>query len=242
MMRLICLFLLLFLSGCASQDWRTADRSSAGLAPQPSEEPQALVQVYAARAVRWRGVFAVHSWIAIKKKDSDHYMTYHVMGFRIKRTGSAVVKEKDIPDRKWFGAEPTLIWQLKGEQAEIAIPKIEAAVENYPYQAEYRAWPGPNSNTFVSHILRQTPEIGVELPPHAIGKDWIDDGDLIGFSESGTGVQFSILGALGFTLGLAEGIEINLLGMSFGVDLWRPAIKLPLVGRLGFPDAPVFND
>ncbi|MBK7492729.1 MAG: hypothetical protein IPI17_12800 [Nitrosomonas sp.] len=28
-----------------------------------------------------------------------------------------------------------------------------------------------------------------------------------------------------------EGIELNLLGLSFGVDLDLPALKLPLVGR-----------
>jgi hypothetical protein len=27
---------------------------------------------------------------------------------------------------------------------------------------------------------------------------------------------------------------VNLLGLSFGVDPWPPAIKLPLAGRVGF--------
>jgi hypothetical protein len=100
-------------------------------------------------------------------------------------------------------------------------------------------WPGPNSNTFISHIIRSVPELGVELPPHAIGKDWIDDGDLFGLSETGTGVQVSLLGALGLTVGLAEGVEVNILGFNFGLDLWRPALKLPFVGRIGFKDAPI---
>ncbi|MNY42157.1 hypothetical protein D3C86_1770210 [compost metagenome] len=43
-------------------------------------------------------------------------------------------------------------------------------------------------------------------------------------------------------MGLAEGIEINLLGMSFGIDFARPAIKLPFVGRLGFKDKPLFQN
>jgi hypothetical protein len=57
-----------------------------------------------------------------------------------------------------------------------------------------------------------------------------------------TGVQVSVFGLLVVTLGLAEGIELNILGLSFGVDILRPAIKLPAVGRLGFKDAPVFKD
>jgi len=234
--------LFLVNAGCTHQDWRTADRGSAGLAPSPELEKEAIVQVYAARAVRWRGYFGVHSWIAVKEKNADFYTTYHVMGFRIKRTGTSIVAERDIPDRRWFGAEPILVSTLKGPSAERAIPKIEEAVSNYPYKDSYRVWPGPNSNTFISYILRRVPEIGVELPPHAIGKDWINEGDVFGLTESGTGVQVSLLGVFGFSLGLAEGVEVNLLGMSFGIDFWRPALKLPFVGRLGLSDARVFED
>lgn len=238
----VCVLLLsLLFSACSHQDWRTADRSSMGLAPDPAAEKEAVVQIYAARAVSWRGYFAVHSWIATKEKDADHYLTYHVMGFRIKRTGSAIVIGEEIPDRRWFGAEPELIHTIKGKKAEEAIPKIGIAAQSYPYPDRYRAYPGPNSNTFISYILRKVPELGVELPPNAIGKDWINEADIVGYSESGTGVQLSLLGLAGLTIGLAEGFELNLLGMSFGFDVWRPAIKLPFVGRLGFADAPVFD-
>ncbi len=65
--------------------------------------------------------------------------------------------------------------------------------------------------------------------------------DIFGLTESGTGVQVSLLGLFGVSLGLAEGVEVNLLGMTFGVDFWRPAIKLPFAGRFGFTDARVFE-
>jgi hypothetical protein len=42
-----------------------------------------------------------------------------------------------------------------------------------------------------------------------------------------------MLGLLGVTLARDEGVEINLLGLSFGVDFMNPALKLPFVGRLG---------
>ena len=42
-------------------DWRTADRSSAGIAPVPDKTAEAVVQVYAARTYNWRGYIAVHS-------------------------------------------------------------------------------------------------------------------------------------------------------------------------------------
>ncbi len=220
-----------------AQDWRTADRSSMGLAPRPEDESDALVQIYAARAFRWRGYFAVHTWVATKEKNAAAYTTYHVTNFGLRRTGSTIVMQEDIPDRRWFGAESDLLYELKGLKAERAIPQIQAAVQTYPYHDFYRAWPGPNSNTFVSHIIRQSPDLRFELPPHAIGKDWLGDGDLVGVSETGTGLQFSLFGLLGLTMGLGEGIEVNLLGLSMGIDFLRPAIKLPLVGRLGMRDA-----
>jgi hypothetical protein len=220
----------------SAQDWRTADRSSMGLAPSPDEEPEALVQIYAARAFRWRGYFAVHTWVATKEKDASAYTTYHVTSFGLRRTGSTIVMQEDIPDRRWFGADTDLLYELKGPKAERAIPQIKAAVADYSYHDFYRAWPGPNSNTFVSHIIRSSPDLRFELPPHAIGKDWIGTGDLVGLSETGTGLQFSLFGLLGLTMGLGEGIEVNLLGLSLGVDFLRPALKLPLVGRLGMRD------
>lgn len=237
---LMWLSVLLNISCTQKYHWSTAPRDSAGIAPLPEKEPEAVVQVYAARTYGWRGYFAVHTWIAVKEKGAQEYTTYHVMGWRVQRGGSSVVIEKDIPDRLWYGEKPYLITELRGAKAESAIPKIDAAAKNYPYPHTYRLWPGPNSNTFVSHIIRSVSELRVELPPHAIGKDWIHEGDFVGWSETKSGVQLSLLGALGLTLGAGEGVEVNLLGLAFGIDFLRPAIKLPLVGRIGFKDSPVF--
>ena len=58
-----------YLLGDRSVDWQIADRSSAGLLPVAAEHPEAVVRVYAARTVRWRGIFAVHSWIVVKERE-----------------------------------------------------------------------------------------------------------------------------------------------------------------------------
>lgn len=234
---LLLVLCTLMLSACGFQDWRTAPRHSAGIAPLPEVTSEAVVQVYAARAINWRGWFAVHTWISTKEKNADHYTVYQVMGWQLRRTGSSVMINEDIPDRYWYGAKPQLIDDLRGEAAEVAIPKIREAAASYAYAGTYRVWPGPNSNTFISHIIRNVPELRVELPPHAIGRDWIGHGDLYGPSESGTGYQVSVLGALGATIGKAEGFEINILGLTFGADLLRPALKLPFIGRVGMTDA-----
>jgi hypothetical protein len=78
------------------------------------------------------------------------------------------------------------------------------------------------------------PELQAALPPTAIGKDFPYDGDVFGWTPSGTGIRVSLRGYLGLTVGWVEGIEINLLGAVFGIDLRRPAVKLPALGRLGF--------
>ena len=231
----------LFLGGCSHSDWRTADRSSANIAPLPSESKEAIVHIYVARTFNWHKHLAVHSWVAFKEKDAKEYMVYHVTGWLAHNGGEAVLGKKDIPDRKWYGSVPELITDIRGKKAEAAIPQIKAAIQFYRYSNFYRMYPGPNSNSFVSHIIRNVDELQVELPPNAVGKDWLNDGRFFAMSESGTGIQVSVFGIFGFTLGLAEGIELNILGLSFGVDILRPAIKLPAVGRLGLKDAPVFD-
>ena len=215
-------------------DWRTASRESAGLAPDPQQVKEAVVAVYAARTYNWRGYFAVHSWIATKEKNADYYVTYQVIGFYLRRSGSALVIQKDIPDRYWYGEKPELIEEICGPAAERAIVQIKKLAAEYPYKRLYVPWPGPNSNTFVAHIIRNVEELKVELPPLAIGKDWLDNGALFGKTPGGRGWQFSLFGLFGVALGLDEGIEINLLGLSFGIDIMHPALKLPLIGRIGF--------
>lgn len=72
---LVSTFVAISASLVQAQDWRTADRSSAGLAPLPEKESRAVVQVYAARTLRWRKYFAVHSWIATKEAGASEYQT-----------------------------------------------------------------------------------------------------------------------------------------------------------------------
>lgn len=241
---LFVVFILIFSQSSFAQEkksWRNADTSSVGLAPSPIDEPRAVVQIYYAKAYSWRGYFGIHPWISVKEKDAKSFTSYQVMGFGVERGINVIRSHHDLPDRKWFGNTPSLLFDLRGERAEKMIPHIEKAVASYPYPQFYRIYPGPNSNTFISHVMRNTPGLSIELPPHAIGKDWIGQAQPFGTTESGTGVQVSLFGLLGFTVGLAEGIEVNIFGLTFGLDILRPALKLPFIGRVGFEDKPVFG-
>ena len=139
------------------------------------------------------------------------------------------------PDAFWFSNAPQTVADIRGPLAAQAIPKIIAAIDNYAYAkfGDYRVWPGPNSNTFTAYVGRQVPELRMDLPVTAIGKDYPINGSLVDRTPSGTGYQFSMLGVLGLTMAREEGIEMNLLGLSFGIDFLRPALKLPFIGRLG---------
>jgi hypothetical protein len=113
------------------------------------------------------------------------------------------------------------------------IEKIDAVARAYPYPDQYHVWPGPNSNTFVAYVARQVPELRLDLPPTAIGKDYIPGGRPFARSPSGTGYQLSLFGVLGVLAGAEEGFELNLFGLTFGIDPLDFAVKLPMVGRIG---------
>src|SRR5712675_3179420 len=220
-----------YLLGDRRGNWQTADRSSAGLLPKASAHPDAVIRVYAARTVRWRGIFAVHSWIVIKERSAPRYTRYDYTAW-----GEPIRINGFVADGRWFGDAPETIAAADGEAADGMIPKIRAAVEGYQLRAygDYRAWPGPNSNTFVTAVLAAVPELQTALPPTAIGKDFPYNGDMFGPTPSGTGVRITLGGYLGLTVGWIAGIEINFLGAVFGIDLRRPAVKLPGLGRVGF--------
>lgn len=224
-----------FLLGDRPGNWRTADRSSAGLLPPASKQPDAVIRVYAARTVRWRGIFAVHCWIVVKERGAAQYTRYDYTAW-----GDPIRVDGFVPDGRWFGAIPETVVSVDGQTAERLIPKIRAVVETYRFSAygDYRPWPGPNSNTFVQAALDAVPELKAVLPPTAIGKDYPYRGAWIGMTPSRTGVFASLAGYLGLTIGWVEGIELNLFGGVIGIDLRRPALKLPGIGRLGWASGP----
>jgi len=218
----------------SARDWRTASFEPVGLAPDPANVREPVIQVYAARAWGWRGYFGVHSWVAVKPQDADNFTVYEVIGWRLRWGDSAVVIRQRDADSRWFGNVPELLSDIRGPGVGALINKVDAAAHTYPYAQKYTVWPGPNSNTFIAHILREVPELKVDLPPTAIGKDYIPD-SIFAKSPSGTGYQLSFGGLLGVMAGKEEGLELNLLGLTFGIDPLDPALKLPLVGRIG-PD------
>lgn len=238
---LLVLFILpLLVSACVfgrdgSVPWYDARRDPTGLAPDPIATQEAVIQVYAARAVSWRGAFAVHTWIVVKPTGASQFTRYEVMGFGVSPANPAIRINRTGPDNYHFGAKPVVILDRRGPGVDALIAKVRQAVRDYPYPYEYRAWPGPNSNTFIAFIARQVPDLGLALPSNAIGKDYLPGGAVFAAAPSATGYQFSLFGVIGLLVARNEGVEINLLGMDFGIGFHAPGLKLPGFGLLGWP-------
>jgi uncharacterized protein DUF3750 len=170
---------------------------------------------------------ARHPWFAIRRAGEREWHVYEVGG-----GGS-----EDDPFRHHspYG-NPILhkVWRgAAGERAAACIERVAGDVRSR-VERDYIFYPGPNSNTFGDVVLRKC-KLSASLPSTSVGKDW--RGVIgAGVTSERTGLQLETA-IVGVKLGLKEGVEVHLIGLSFGVDLWPPALILPLgPGRLGFAD------
>lgn len=163
------------LGNCSSgKGWRTASRESAGIAPDPAVTSEAVVQVYAADTWGWRGWFAVHTWISVKRTNDSSYTVYDVVGWRRHRHQSVLKIVEDVPDRYWYGSKPRVLKEHRGSGVDDLIDAIDTAARSYPWKTTYKAFPGPNSNTFTAWIAKQVPQLELDLPFSAIGSGYIE--------------------------------------------------------------------
>lgn len=211
--------------------WRAADWGPSGVLPPASTVPGAAIHVLSARTGGAKGALSVHSWIVWKDAGDARWARAEVVGW-----GLPVRRDAYAPDAKWYSNAPRVVGSVRGTHAARILPDLRAAIDGYPWgrRGDYVIWPGPNSNTFVAHVLRQIPELGLALPPHAVGRDWTGPG-FAASRDAGGDLHASFRGLVGLSLGPRTGIELHLLGQAFGVDVARPAIKLPGIGRVGLP-------
>ncbi len=168
---------------------------------------------------------ARHPWFAVREAGEERWRFWEV-------GGGGSYHEDPFDNHPYL--EPVLHAVWRGEEATRAIACLEREAPRWLGALRYRAWPGPNSNTFGDVMLRRC-GLRASLPANAIGKDY--RGRLgVSWTSEGTGVQVETP-LLGLRLGLKEGVEVHVIGLAFGVDLWPPALLLPLgSGRLGFGD------
>jgi hypothetical protein len=169
---------------------------------------------------------ARHPWFAVRMKGEPDWHVFEVGG-----GGTLSDPAKNSP---YLDPIVHQIWRgEEGEQAAACVKRVGPEVKAY-IERNYVFYPGPNSNTFGDVVLRRC-KLSAALPSTSVGKDWRG---LVGagLTSERTGVQLETP-VLGVKLGLKEGIEVHVIGLSVGIDLWPPAIILPLgPGRLGFAD------
>ena len=173
---------------------------------------------------------ARHPWFAVRGAGETEWERWEIWSYgewgRVNRShGDPLKGARD--DVRLHGV-------IRGEAATKFIDCLRRESPTYEHRNTYRAWPGPNSNTYVDIMLRRC-NFHADLPPTAIGKDWRGIFG-ISWTSGGTGFQVSTP-IIGFRLGFTEGFQIHLFGLTIGVDLWPPAIIVPVGdGRIGFGD------
>lgn len=186
--------------------------------------------------------FAHHSWIDVKCGDEKSWERIEVLsassGVRRFKIGSAAARA----DRRWRDRDVRVLGTVAGDEARTVAERIRTLSDELSdrYKADYRAWPGPNSNSLLADIARATPGLAFTLHHNAVGKDyrgWFG----AGLTSSKTGIHIDTL-PLGFALGLHEGIEVHLLQLTFGISFWPPRIELPFLPEIPWSrgvDAPI---
>lgn len=207
--------------------WREADYSSSG--DWPTDYDEALVRVYCARIGGWLGAVAEHCWLTYQRAGEAEYTRWEVVGWEEPVRKNAY----GTPDGRLYSNDPQRVMSVSGAKAAKAIDRLEGLIRAYPFNqtGDYRRFPGPNSDTFIAHLVRQTPELEGALPPTAIGRSYPVDG-WVAPSPSKSGVTVSAGGWAALTLAGAEGVEVEFLGQTLGVGFQPLALKLPGVGWL----------
>ena len=115
-----------------AQYWWNASREPVGLAPDPVTTPEAIIQIYGARAYSWRGYLGIHTWIAVKPTQAKSYTIYEVIGWLQRRKMPVLVIYENVPDRRWYGNMPEILLEKRGDGVDALIEKIDQAARNYP--------------------------------------------------------------------------------------------------------------
>ncbi len=209
--------------------WRNADWSSSGILPRAPTKDEASIYVLAARTGGFKGAFSLHSWLVVKKPGSISYDRYDKVGW-----GSPIRHNAYAADGRWYSNAPEIVASATGPEAARLIPEVDQAIADYRYshRGDYRIWPGPNSNSFVAHVLRSTPDLGAILPPNATGRDYAPGLFAVDLAPDWRDIHVTLGGFLGFAAGVRSGIEFHFAGLVAGLDLANPAVKIPAYGTV----------
>jgi hypothetical protein len=135
----------------------------------------AAVQIYGANVWGVRGRFAIHTWIATRAENETTFTIHQIIGWKLRRAGTALDVTRGDPNRDWYRSPPILLHEVSGDEALSLVTEVRQAINTYPYADTYTMWPGPNSNSFTEWVALEVPALALVLPFKAIGKSWMQD-------------------------------------------------------------------
>ncbi len=199
----------------------------------PTYLPQADIDIVVVKSVRipdsepWYSRFASHVWIEYRNQGDENWTRVEA--------NTEPKTEKIHPsvathNVRWGRDVELLAVYLLSDAANM-IPHIQQAAQIHAQDFHYRAYPGPNSNTYAARIINDVPGLDVELPHNAVGKNYTTTLSA-GITPSRDGLHLDTL-PLGASLGYQQGLEIHLIGLTAGLSLWPPQLKIPFLPRLG---------
>jgi hypothetical protein len=201
--------------------------------PRPAEIPRTDAALVVIKTVRlptnepWYTRFAEHSWIDMHTEGSATWT--RVEANLDPEVWEIPTAEAFLPTR--WGREVELLAVVEGDAAAASIPLIREEAARVAEGFVYRAFPGPNSNTYTTRILRGVPGLTAELEHNSVGKDYTPTLSF-GATATGDGLHLDTI-AVGLSLGYLSGVELHVFGLTAGLGFWPPALKLPILPRIG---------
>lgn len=170
--------------------------------------------------------FATHSYVDYRERVGSQWYRVEVpnpkKGAMIKQISSFEAYSK----RRW-GERVRILSQSEGKSNPDFARDIRAFELGYD-DSIYKAYPGPNSNTFIEKMIREVDGVNAILDHNAIGKE---HGFYAGKTTGGTGLKLQTP-ILGVALGLKEGVEVSMLGFSAGVSIYPPSVRIPFLPKI----------
>jgi Protein of unknown function (DUF3750) len=187
------------------------------------------VQLWYATLPRLLRPIAVHYWFAVLETFSQRWQRWEV--WQAENAGGKSLGYVHCDRRHpacGVGGGPSRLAVAWDGSAAQSICAVLAKAQEYPHWNRYRAWPGPNSNTFVAWVLRQA-GLHYGLDPRAIGKDYMGLYGVRGCSRPLSAELATPL--LSVKVSLCDGVEVHLLGFTCGLGWWPLKVSTPF-GRL----------
>lgn len=128
--------------------------------------------------------FAVHTWIVLQSPEFGTHR-YEIHCFKNSKSGNHFYIN-NVPEKQGMAVfgflrywkstltfPSTCLYETGGEDSKELILHIEGILWNYSYLNKYRAYPGPNSNTFTQWVIQKTGlQDKIRLPWNAFGKNY----------------------------------------------------------------------